>query len=330
MFSSPVLDLVILLSFIYFIGSLILSSINEAIAGTLRLRPKQLQESLEQLFFDPAWTKWVQGTLKTNPHIQSLMKASDKYPSYIPASNFVLAVISQLGASNYNSTGLQTAINASTLPIVFKSVLTDLAAEAQNATIDFEKKIELFYNNAMDRAGGVYKKQIRLFTVIIALIVAICLNLDTVKLVQDELGDKAKLAQVASDIAKQVPLFKQTSNGLETTTIQTKSGAIAVNHKVDTGKKVNADLKQVSDLTVYLGETSGFTTGYSEDGGFCNQWAGSEKEAFGERVLVFFKKLLGILITAFALQLSSSFWFDLMSKIVNVRAAGNKPKTDTK
>jgi len=36
MFNSPVLDLVILLTFIYFTGSLILSAINEAIAGALR------------------------------------------------------------------------------------------------------------------------------------------------------------------------------------------------------------------------------------------------------------------------------------------------------
>lgn len=40
MFNSPVLDLVILLSFTYFIGSLILSAINEAIAGAFRLRQK--------------------------------------------------------------------------------------------------------------------------------------------------------------------------------------------------------------------------------------------------------------------------------------------------
>ena len=86
MFSSPVLDLVILLSFIYFVGSLILSTINEAIASLWRMRPGQLETSLQDLFFDDGtWKNWVQTTLKANPNIQSLMKASDKYPSYIPA-----------------------------------------------------------------------------------------------------------------------------------------------------------------------------------------------------------------------------------------------------
>jgi hypothetical protein len=57
MFSSPVLDLVILLSFIYFTGSLILSTINEAIAGSLRLRPGQLETTLQNLFLITATGK---------------------------------------------------------------------------------------------------------------------------------------------------------------------------------------------------------------------------------------------------------------------------------
>jgi hypothetical protein len=41
-------------------------------------------------------------------------------------------------------------------------------------------------------------------------------------------------------------------------------------------------------------------------------------------------KLLGILITAFALSLGANFWFDLLKKLVSLRDAGKKPEEETK
>lgn len=324
MFSSPVLDLVILLSFIYFIGSLILSTINEAIAGTFRLRPLQLETSLQNLFFDDngAWKTWVDKTLKTNPNIQSLMKSTDKFPSYIPASNFVLAVITQLRAGDYKTGGdLQAAITASGLPPVFQKVLADLALQANNDFASFQKSLEGFYNNAMDRAGGIYKRKIRLILLIVGFIAASFLNLDTIQIVQQELSSPAKLSQTADQISKEIPKIKLNKDSVETVSVQTTNGTISVDHKVDVSKKAGTDIKQVHDLTVYLGQTSGYNLGYPADNSFMMQWFCSGP--------LFLEKLLGVLITAFALQLSSSFWFDLMSKAVNVRAAGNKPKTGT-
>ena len=36
--------------------------------------------------------------------------------------------------------------------------------------------------------------------------------------------------------------------------------------------------------------------------------------------------LLGWIITAFAISLGAQFWFDLLTKFVNLRAAGPKPE----
>lgn len=41
-------------------------------------------------------------------------------------------------------------------------------------------------------------------------------------------------------------------------------------------------------------------------------------------------KLLGILITAFALSLGANFWFDLLKKLVSIREAGKKPEEEAK
>jgi hypothetical protein len=328
MFSSPVLDLVILLSFTYFTGSLILSTFNEALSSIFRTRPRQLQQSLETLFFSSSWTSWVQNTLMKSPHIQSLMKAQDKYPSYIPASNFVLVVIGQIGAASFNQAGLQQAILTSALPLQFKSVLADLAAKGGNDIAAFQKSLEDFYNNAMDRAGGVYKRKIRIYLFLIGFLVACLLNLDTIQIVQQELANKAGLDESAARISAQLPKIKINKDSLETVTLQSDNGTLQINRKVDASKNLDQSVKQVKDLTVYLGQTSGYTLGYTAAGGFATQWGKIHDGKDGFVLMIFLKKLLGILITAFALQLSSSFWFDLMNKAVNIRAAGAKPVTN--
>lgn len=342
MFNSPILDLVILLSFIYFIGSLIISAINESIAGMLRWRPEQLKQALETLFFSDDWSSFVRNKLIVSPHIQSLMKASDMYPSYIPAKNFVLAVIGEIGSANYTRQDLQTTIAASGLPTDFKKVLGDLAASTDNRVDEFEKNLEEFYNNAMDRAGGVYKKKIRAFTLFFAFLLACFLNLDTVKITKDELANTDKLSKTVDNIAARISDIKDHSG---TISIQTKGGIISVTRtpdstktilaKNDTGTNaaiiasqdtqdtdVNTAIKQADQLTLYLQQNSGYNLGYTDCTDFKKQWFGSAGS--------FLLKIMGLLITSFALQLSSGFWFDLLNKAVNIRSSGKKPDTKKK
>ncbi|SHM75174.1 hypothetical protein [Mucilaginibacter sp. OK098] len=332
MFNSTVIDLVILLSFIYFVGSLVISSINEGIASALSLRPDALKTALENLLFSPAWCDFVQTKLITSPHIQSLMKATDKYPSYIPAKNFVLAIIGEIGSDNYKQGRLQAAIMRSGLPPEFQKVLSDIAASVSNDINDFEKSLEAFYNNAMDRAGGVYKRKIRMITWIIAFILAFFLNLDTIKIVKDQLADTKKLDQTVGNLAAQISNIKVDSG---TVSITTKDGVISVsreqavktaaatikntNTPKDTSNNLNRNIKQAKDLTLFLQQNSGYNLGYTGRDDFNRQWHG-----FSAILL----KLLGIIITSFALQLSSGFWFDLLNKAVNIRSSGKKPDTD--
>ena len=340
MFSSTVIDLVILLSFIYFVGSLVISSINEGIASAFSMRPDALKTALENLLFSPAWCDFVQTKLITSPHIQSLMKATDKYPSYIPAKNFVLAIIGEIGSDNYKPGRLQAAIMKSGLPPEFQKVLGDLAASVSNDLDDFEKSLEEFYNNAMDRAGGVYKRKIRMITWIIAFILAFFLNLDTVKIVKDQLADTKKLDQTVDNLAAQISNIKVDSG---TVSIKTKDGVISVSREQavktaaavpvkavaatvkntsapkDTSNNLNRNIKQAKDLTLFLQQNSGYNLGYTGWSDFTTQWRG---------LSAILLKLLGIIITSFALQLSSGFWFDLMNKAVNIRSSGKKPDTD--
>jgi hypothetical protein len=177
----------------------------------------------------------------------------------------------------------------------------------------------------MDRAGGIYKRNTRRVLLVVGFIVASFLNLDTLQIIQTELASPAKLSQSVDQITKEIPKIKFNKDATETVNIQTTKGTVAVDTKIDSTKKADTAAQQVRELTLYLGQTSGYTLGYSAGDGFVKQWTGKTGQLGDFLWSVFLKKLLGLLITAFALQLSSSFWFDLMSKAVNVRAAGAKP-----
>jgi hypothetical protein len=323
MFSSPVLDLVILLSFIYFVGSLIVSSINEAIAAARRLRPKQLQASMENLLFDNLWPQFLQTKLIVSPHIESLMSAKGTYPSYIPAQNFVLAVIGVIGDQNYTSANLVNAIRTTpALPPSFQKILADLAAQAAGDLSTFEKNLAVFYTNAMDRAGGVYKRNIRVLLLLIGFIVALCANLDTIQIIRQELGNKQVLTQTVDKIVSQLPAIKDNNGSI---VIKRAKDSISIN-STDTTKSPAASLHQVAQLQDYLNANSSMPAGYADWNAFKEKWfVWNPNVSIGNFLL----SLAGTLITAFALQLSSSFWFGLMNKAVNIRAAGKKPDTKT-
>ncbi len=285
MFDSPILDLIILLSFTYFIGSLILSSINEAIAGTLRLRQKHLRYVLEGLLFDSAWPVFVKDRLLKSPHIQSLMRRSERYPAYIPALNFVLAVIENLGSADFTQGKLRSSISSSSLPAQFKQVLLDLEAQAEGNLEKFQKNLEAFYNNSMDRATGWYKKRIRLILFVLACLLSIVLNLDTIKITNDALSDKEALQEAAQKISALLPSITTSKDSSLTTvvSIRDKGGEKIVIQRVtlnaDTSFVITNETfiqkgKEFKSMVLLMKENSSYNFGYTDLYDFQQQWWG--------------------------------------------------------
>lgn len=299
MFNSPVIDLVILLSFTYFICSLLLTAINEAIAGTIRLRPKKLKTAIANLFFDKEWKAFVREHFNQTPVIQSLMKSKGRYPAYIAASSFMQALIAAMEPTRYNNKMLMDELQANiVLPAALKKLLIDLWAQSQGDIAVFEKKVEAFYDSAMDRASGWYKKTIRRISFVIGFVLAFALNIDTIKIANDAFADKAKLSKAADNIAANIHnmdsarkiIVTDSSIVLEPSFLKEKTSATLMEYK----------------------QTTGYELGYKD---FAKEWEHNK--------LI---KILGLLITAFALQLGSNYWFDLMNKAVNIRATGKKPE----
>ncbi len=322
MFNSSILNLIILLSFTYFVGSLILTSANEFIAAIFRLRQKQLKSALENLFFDPAWTSFVQNILVKSPHIQALMRVTDQYPVYISSKNFVSAIIQQLGPGNFTSNNIQAAIKASPIPASMQQVMVDLLAKTANNLNDFQTELETFYKDSMDRAGGWYKRKIRTIMFFVAGAIAISLNIDTLKIINDSLKNPNALSQAVDNISASM---KNISYSGDTAYIKDNTNKITLKmySGIDTGKVTDtSNLKKpkenFEDLIKIYKQDEGYTLGYKGQKQFYKEWVGSG-------FWIFLKKLFGILITVFALQLGANYWFDMLNRFINIRAAGKKP-----
>lgn len=340
MFNSPILDLVILLSFTYFVGSIMLTAINEAIAAGLKTRAKDLAYAIENLFLNnPQWKQFVLDKFNQSAFIQSLMNNAQQHPSYIPAKNFVLTIIEQLNPNEYNAEKITTAIKNSELPQIAKNLLLTLWAKCEAKTTEgvdkiklFEEELEAFYNNSMERASGWFKRKTRRILLVMGFVLSIILNLDTIAIVNASLKDKNKLSQTVDGIVNQLQNINVTDSII---TISDSANGVYITQilKQDTANKKNikatadSTTKTIKGLSVFYQKTTDINLGYADFKEFKLLWfgCGSGKNCWYGLGL-FLIKLIGVIITAFALQLGSNYWFDMLNKAVNLRASGKKPQ----
>jgi len=329
MFNSTVLDLVILLSFTYFIGSLLISSLQEIIATALNWRAKDLESTLNNLLFDKEWQPFLNNKVLNSPFIAVLRKDVGKFPSYIPPANFARAVMEPLGGSDLNKIAATLSAAPAFLPGDLKTAMDDFLLQAGGDVKAFQSQLETFYNTGMDRATGWYKRRVRKLIFWMSLLVAILLNLDTIKIVNDSLKQPAQLKANADQIASAMKdiQYKEDSTGISVRL----PGKGSAELKVDTAaskaslETLSTKIKALNTLTSQL-KAAGLKIGYDNWNAAEDEWAGNDPAAYTTfwwaNILI---KLAGCFITVFALQLGSGYWFGILTKAINIRGTGKKP-----
>jgi len=164
----------------------------------------------------------------------------------------------------------------------------------------FRQNLEGWYNNSMDRVGGWYKRWTQKVLLVLAFIVVFASNADTIMLVQRLTMDgavRAALLSAAQDATKLPPSIDGTPD-----------------------TRVNAVLDRAKDLNLPLGWSLALND---------PRHIPLERDAWGFSGWLIFK-FFGLLISAFAVSLGAPFWFDLLSKFVNIRGAGTPPPKQVK
>jgi hypothetical protein len=302
MFNSSILDVAIGMVFIYVLISLLCSAIKEMISQVLKLRAKNLEAGLVNLLQSGEGNQ-LAAKIYSHPLINGLSKPGMK-PSYIPPKNFTLALMDVMSGN----TGKPPTDNKSLLHSLEaghfanaeagKAVILLLNAAGNDAN-KARESIENWYNDAMDRVGGWYKKTSQTIIFVIALVICFSLNIDSIKISQTLWTDTA-LRQVIVETAssqnvKDLVSQQTPVNGQSTDTVTTDDLKKSAEHSA-------ALLEQIKDLKLPIG------------------W---QEEAFAE--INWFIKIMGLLISSLAASLGAPFWFQLLNKVVDLRSAGKQP-----
>jgi len=295
------LDVLIGLFFLYFLLSIVCSSVNEAIAAVLNMRAGYLERGIRTLLSRDGNVK----SFYSHWRVRALIKPPGRIfkgprkPSYIPSRTFALTLLDTFAppasaAENDDLIGrAERALGApedeseSKRPTeIVRGLLRDALAEAQGDRDRFRAAIERSFDDVMDRASGWYKRRVQLILFVLALGLVCLINADSAALAQRLWKDDALRAAVVSQANKVV----QTGSAECAQTADTRADAAA--QCVD----------QVNQF--------GLPLGWSHDT--------SPHNFFWEGL----GKVLGLLVTAFALTLGAPFWFDLLGKVSRLRGSG--------
>jgi len=284
---------------------------------------------------------------------QWLMTGSPKLPTYIPSRNFALAVL-DLAAPKDSATGsppstsiddLRNAIvGEGRIPADSKlgKALLTLIDAAGNDFNKARQNIENWYDSAMDRVSGWYKRRTQFIIFAIGFFVAIAVNADTVVIVKKLATDKAlrdsvsaaaveyaKANATASPTPTPSPTVTPTPSPLPSPTPSPLPGCGP--GKEDTPQcKYNKTESQLASLGLPIGwDTPGNQhAGQSAEDERLRTWPGLhfwDKNFWDNWRIQFRIHFLGWLLTALAVSMGAPFWFDLLNKFIVIRSTV-KPK----
>lgn len=216
------------------------------------------------------------------------------------------------------------------LPPGIRESLVSLANRAQSRTqqvgdevSQFRQEISLWFDRSMDRASGVYKRNAKGVALILGFMIASITNSDAFHIVS-RLSSDESLRKVVAEEAVRLESNRDASLSL-------KDQLQNVKIQTDTA---------LQDLTIPVGWqganlTRQFTCNLREDnledlGKACfGKTSMNPISAFVgltiEQPLKFGRMLLGWLISGFAISMGAPFWFDILSKFINVRNSGSRP-----
>lgn len=320
MFGLQTLDIAIGLIFVYLLLALICTTVSELLAGLFNRRSRNLFTGIRGLLEeetvrldDPKAPNDPKGKVLVDLfYAHPLIKAlhgrqiwgeGRSKPSYIPSRTFALALLDIIEPASPNRSrnieDVRAAIKALPADSDIRRTLLILLDEAKADLGKLQDGIELWFNNAMDRASGWYKRQTQVIVFVIAVVVTSVANADTIQIAKTLANDaalrEAMVAQ-AQEFAKNPPPAAQGASAQP----QANAASDAAQSKAEFIKENVATLQNLGLKLGWQGESESRI-----------DWA---------------NKIFGLLLTALAVSMGAPFWFDMLNKIIAVRATGKPPK----
>jgi hypothetical protein len=319
MFGSAVLDVAIGLVLVYLLLSVLLTSISEALEAILKSRASDLEHALSQLFQGnealltsfyqhPVIAGLYRGPYEPRP-AAGLPRGRSSLPSYIPREAFSAAIMDLANSHGPTRDAMEQALQS-------------LTAHAGTHPMASRRAIEAWFDGAMDRASGWFKRRTQLRLFLLGIGIALIGNVNSVTIGQYlALNQEARerIVQAAPQIASaarssdgaNVAANESAGSDSAGNETQAASPAAAVG---DSWRRTGAQLEAI-----------GLPIGWSDPvtrltfSGFPAQPA-SSPERMARLALMAIILVGGYLATAFAIMLGAPFWFDILNKLMIVRS----------
>jgi hypothetical protein len=272
MLGSTVLEVAIGLTFCYGTVALIVSTLQEALASVFRLRANTLLAGVKSMLNDPHFNGLARAVYAhplVNPHTDgNALKERElrSKPSYIEPAHFAIALVDSLWQVPGNYIELRSAIDTIPDPQM-RTALLGMYSRARDLQ-QFQDMLAGWFDNAMARMSGAYKRNQLLISLLLSLLLAILFNIDSIHLFRTLWQQPALAAHI-----KDVP------GALDPAVIDALM-ALPIGWRTFP-PVLNAD---------------------------------------------FALQVAGWLITATTALFGAPFWFDLMQRVVRMRATGAKPE----
>lgn len=331
---STTLEVVIALSFVFFLLSVIVTELGEWLTAILGSRAKTLRKGLEGMLGDENLVRavldhaLVRTNLKRKPRTEKrewkeVLKSPfvpelrrERGPSYVAPRNFALVVKSELGKAAKDDPDIDSSAPDSVFvvpsskaelkdeknravaePALVKQLETLLVDAADDVKIPELPALEKWFDDAMDRVSGWYKRKSQLITVFLAVVVTVGFNVDAIRVSERIANDPTVRSKLAEGGEAVNPATAGAAGVPEETPEEKQAAALAA------AEGAEGAIEELDALNLPI------------------LWDEANDDVTGET-------LIGWLITIIAISLGAPFWFDALGRLSRMRASGKKPKDD--
>lgn len=374
------LDVAVGLIFVYLLVSLFVTALNEYISSFLNKRSEYLLSRVQSLLggdgsekktgeWSPemcsVWNHPLISALKshqtTEDHCTKRGALLKNAPSYIPGKTFAVALTETLKPSDsvhLSFAQLKTAVAGIENNDALKNALLPMLDEADGKLETFQKSVATWFDGAMDRTSGAYKRWIHRLTFWAGFVVAIAFNVNSLQLIDNLWRDpvaRAGLVAQASQSAKdaedaralQNKLAAQQAQAAPTASDPGQADASAADPTADPASGATPECACDTDKDAAdIGRKLALPIGWTHEA-ICDLWTDPrakptpgqlqqrpqdwsksckalKRDGWSVTVKIFLS-LLGLAITGLAVSLGSPFWFGTLQSVTNIRATGVKP-----
>ena len=186
MLNSTILDVAIGLVFTFLAMSLAVSAIVEAVASAVKWRSAMLLQGVKDLLNDASFKGLaleVYNHTLVNPMDSGTASAEadlKHLPSYIEPSQFAGALMDVLTIGQNLTGDIKQRITAKVTDLQLRSFLTGLVDRTGGDPVKFQSGLAEWFENAMNRLSGTYKRKTQTWTFAIALIMAGLMNVSSI------------------------------------------------------------------------------------------------------------------------------------------------------